>query len=65
MYFLDDLSYRYTANHYLSFLQIVKISYLVPIWNWIQKYKPQKLKKKKKKKDIFVYKKMKLHKSRL
>jgi hypothetical protein len=62
MYFLDDLSYRYTANHYLSFLQIVKISYLVPIWNWIQKYKPQKLKKEK---DILVYKKMKLHKSRL
>ena len=30
-------------KHYLSFLQIVKISHLVSIWNWIQKYKPQKL----------------------
>ncbi len=35
-------------KHYLSFLQIVKISH-VSIRNWIQKYKLQKLKKKKKK----------------
>ncbi len=35
-------------KHYLSFLHLVKISHLVSIWNWIQKYKPKKLKKKKK-----------------
>ncbi len=44
MYFLG-LSYRNTAKA-LSFLHLIKISH-VSIWNWIQKYKPQKLKKKK------------------
>ncbi len=45
LYFLG-LSFRNTAKA-LSFLQIVKIRQ-ISIWNWIQKYKPQKLKKKKK-----------------
>jgi putative transposase len=44
LYFLG-LSYRNTAKA-LSFLHLIKISH-VSIWNWIQKYKPQKLKKKK------------------
>ena len=42
LYFLG-LSFRNVAKA-LSFLHIVKISH-VSIWNWIQKYKPQKLKK--------------------
>ena len=45
LYFLG-LSFRNTANKALSFLFLVKISH-VSIWNWIQKYKPHKLKKKK------------------
>jgi putative transposase len=44
LYFLG-LSFRNTAKA-LSFLLLVKISHL-SIWNWIQKYKPHKLKKKK------------------
>jgi putative transposase len=42
LYFLG-LSFKNAAKA-LSFLHIVKISH-VSIWNWIQKYKPQKLKK--------------------
>ncbi len=44
LYFLG-LSFRNTAKA-LSFLLLIKISH-VSIWNWIQKYKPYKLKKKK------------------
>jgi putative transposase len=44
LYFLG-LSFRNSAKA-LSFLLLVKISH-VSIWNWIQKYKPYKLKKKK------------------
>jgi putative transposase len=40
LYFLG-LSFRNAAKA-LSFLQIVKRSH-VSIWNWIQKYKPQKI----------------------
>jgi putative transposase len=43
LYFLDGLSFRNTAKA-LSFLHLIKISH-VSIWNWIQKYKPKKLKK--------------------
>ncbi len=43
LYFLG-LSFRNAAKA-LSFLHLVKISH-VSIWNWIQKYKPQKIKKK-------------------
>jgi hypothetical protein len=32
----------------LSFLKIIKISHLVSIWHWIQKYKPRKYFKNKK-----------------
>src|SRR3954447_24289739 len=46
LYFLG-LSFRNTAKA-LSFLLLVKISH-DSIWNWIQKYKPHKLKKKNKK----------------
>ena len=46
LYFLG-LSFRNTAKA-LSILLLIKISY-VSIWNWIQNYKPHKLKKKKKK----------------
>jgi putative transposase len=45
-YFLG-LSFRNTAKA-LSFLLLVKISHLVSIWNWIQKYKPKKYRKNKK-----------------
>jgi putative transposase len=41
-----DLSFRNAAKA-LSFLHLVKISH-VSIWNWIQKYKPNKSNKKKK-----------------
>ena len=43
LYFLG-LSFRNAAKA-LSFLYLIKISH-VSIWNWIRKYKPQKLKKK-------------------
>jgi putative transposase len=46
LYFLG-LSFR-NATKELSFLHVVKISH-VSIWNWIQKYNPQKLKEKKNK----------------
>jgi putative transposase len=46
LYFLG-LSFRNTAKA-LSFLLLVKISHLVSIWNWIQKYKPKKYRKNKK-----------------
>ena len=46
LYFLG-LSFRSVAKA-LSFLHIVKRSH-VSIWNWIQKYKPQKISSKKKK----------------
>ena len=59
MYFHDGLSFRNTAKALSFFLQIVKISHLVSIWNPIQKYKPWKLKKKNIE-EYFVYKKMKL-----
>jgi putative transposase len=52
LYFLG-LSFR-NATKELSFLHVVKISH-VSMWNWIQKYKPQKLKEKKKKKNIKEY----------
>jgi putative transposase len=45
LYFLG-LSFRNAAKA-LSFLHLVKISH-VSIWNWIQKYKPNKSNKKKK-----------------
>jgi hypothetical protein len=43
LYFLG-LSFR-NAEIALSFLHIIKISHIVSIWHWIQKYKPPKLKK--------------------
>ncbi len=46
LYFLG-LSFRNAAKA-LSFLLLVKISHLVSIWNWIQKYKPNKYRKNKK-----------------
>jgi putative transposase len=46
LYFLG-LSFRSVAKA-LSFLHIVKRSH-VSIWNWIQKYTPQKISSKKKK----------------
>jgi putative transposase len=46
LYFLG-LSFRNAAKS-SSFLLLVKISHLVSIWNWIQKYKPKKNRKKKK-----------------
>ncbi len=46
------LSFRNTAKA-LSFLKIVKISY-VSIWNWIQKYSPQKYHKNKKIKEYVI-----------
>jgi|SRR4051794_37349540 putative transposase len=51
LYFLG-LSFRNTAKA-LSFLLLVKISH-VSIWNWIQKNKPHKLKKKKKNIDGYI-----------
>ncbi|HXS59454.1 MAG TPA: hypothetical protein VN703_01415, partial [Candidatus Sulfopaludibacter sp.] len=36
------------------FLLLVKINHRVSIWNLIQKYKPQKLKKKKKNIDEYI-----------
>ena len=57
LYFLG-LSIRNTAKA-LSLLHLVKISHLVSIWNWIQKYKPHKLKKKTIE-EYFVCKKVKL-----
>ncbi len=44
LYFLG-LSFRNVAKA-LSFLYPIKISHLVSIWNWIQKYKLQKFKEK-------------------
>jgi putative transposase len=58
LYFLG-LSFRNAAKA-LSFLHIVKISHLVSIWNWIQKYKPKKYHKSKKIQNTRAYKKMKL-----
>ncbi len=40
LYFLC-LSFRSTAKA-LSFLKIIKISHLVSIWKWLQKYKPKR-----------------------
>ncbi len=51
LYFLG-LSFRNTAKA-LSFLHLVKISH-VSIWNWIQKYKPEKTSKKKKDIDEYI-----------
>jgi transposase-like protein len=43
-YICTFLVYHLGVAKALSFLHIVKINH-VSIWNWIQKYKPQKLKK--------------------
>jgi len=51
LYFLG-LSFRNTSKA-LSFLHIVKRSH-VSIWNWIQKYKPQKISSKKKKISEYI-----------
>ncbi len=45
--YLLGLSFRNAAKA-LSFLHIIKITHLVSIWNWIQKYKPWKYLKSKK-----------------
>ena len=41
MYFFLGLSFKSTAKA-LSFLHIIKISHLVSIWKWLQKYKPKR-----------------------
>jgi putative transposase len=51
LYFLG-LSFRNTAKA-LSFLLLVKISH-VSIWNWIQKYKPQKYRNKNKIEEYII-----------
>ncbi len=51
LYFLG-LSFRNTAKA-LSFLKIIKISH-VSIWNWKQKYRPWKYRKKRKIKEYII-----------
>jgi hypothetical protein len=50
LYFFLGLSFKSTAKA-LSFLHIIKISHLVSIWKWLQKYKPKRHLKKKKIKE--------------
>jgi putative transposase len=52
LYFLG-LSFRNAAKA-LSFLKITKISHLVSIWNWLQKYRPWKYFKKRKIKEYVI-----------
>jgi hypothetical protein len=52
LYFLG-LSFKSTAKA-LSFLKIIKISHLVSIWKWLQKYKPKRHLKKKKIKEYII-----------
>jgi transposase-like protein len=56
LYFLDGLSFRSTAKA-LSFLKIIKISHIVSIWHWIQKYKPKKFSRKRKIKEYYCIQK--------
>jgi putative transposase len=51
LYFLG-MSFRNVAKA-LSFLHVVKRSH-VAIWNWIQKYKPEIIKRKRKRIDEFI-----------
>jgi hypothetical protein len=52
LYFLG-LSFKSTAKA-LSFLKIIKISHLVSIWKWLQKYIPKRHLKKKKIKEYII-----------
>jgi hypothetical protein len=53
LYFFLGLSFKSTAKA-LSFLHIIKISHLVSIWKWLQKYKPKRHLKNKKIKEYII-----------
>jgi putative transposase len=53
-FYFSGLSLRRAADSRLSADCFIKRNHLVSIWNWIQKYKPQKITSKKKKISEYV-----------